>query len=608
MAAGTWASEADAGWQESQLLKEGLRRSDIALMPEGTPKDYRLFASLRPTAVAWGEEGLPALDGGERAREMLADKSAAYRKLGVRLLATNVWMLTATERHMHRHPEMLNAVCVDLWGERILPRWLSDAEFEGVKPWWGCTNNPLFQEHLLARMRAGLEAGATMVHLDDHSGTFACATFAGGCFCEYCMRGFREWLEQRDPAAGLGGLATPGMLVGAGADYRAFLLKRGYADRKAFITAAAIGMVPLWERFLQFQRDAAIGFVERMKTEAAGTAGRAVAFGVNSYDLLPVQLFDAHTIDYFANEVEQFDKEDIVPPVVYRLGEALGRPVFATGTGEDWIKYRQAASVNRVRGWIAEAYAFGQYFMYSWNKWGFSEETGTLWTEVDPEVFRPAFDFVSGNPELFDGFENAAAVGLLYDNASAAAGHWGVRDASRALLDAGVPYRLVVSGDGLLRRTLTRADLDRCRVLVVPGDVELGDETDRVLANWVKSGGAIIRSTENDKELRSLPGRIEVTGAGRVWALPRVQPNGAVMAVHILNRDYDAGTDAMIAKTGLRLSFKPSTLGGPAKVRSVRYCEPGANPCELEFKQDDSGVLRFEVPRLDIWGIVLLSP
>jgi hypothetical protein len=42
----------DGSWKESLLLKEGLRHSDIALMPEGTPKDYALFALLRPPSTS----------------------------------------------------------------------------------------------------------------------------------------------------------------------------------------------------------------------------------------------------------------------------------------------------------------------------------------------------------------------------------------------------------------------------------------------------------------------------------------------------------------------------------------------------------------------------
>lgn len=589
------------GWQPSRLISAGLRHSDVALMPEGTPENYELFAPLRPTVVAWGEDALPVLDGGEKAKAEFEQKHDAYRRLGVTRQAANVWMLTATEHYLYQHPELIDAACVDLWGKKILPPWLADADYKGVKPWWGCTNNPRFQDQLMARMRAGLEGGATMIHLDDHSGTFACATFAGGCFCDYCVRGFRAWLEKNVSARELGAVEITDL---AGFDYREFLLKRGYADRGDYIAAAAHGKAPLREWYLAFQRDAAIAFIRRMQMAAVEIAGRPVAFGVNSYDLLPVQLFDAHAVDYFANEVEQFEKEDLVPPVVYRLGEALGRPTFATGTGEDWIKYRQARATTRVRGWIAEAYAFGQYFMYAWKKWGFSEKTGTLWTEVDPEVFRPMTAFVSEHPELFDGFENAAAVGLLYDNASAAADRWGVRETSKALLDAGVPYGLVVAGDKLLRKPLTREELDGYRTVLVPPDVRQGDELEHLLTSWEKSGGVVTRW---DSAADGLPGRIIVKAVGRVWALPRVRRDRNAIAIHFLNRDYDSARDAMIAKTALQVEVTPSELGGLAKVASVRYFEPGAQPRELRFEQNADGRLRFEIPALDIWGIAAIE-
>ncbi len=591
-------------WRPSQLIESGLRHADIALMPEGTPKDFSLFAPLRPTVVAWGEDGLSALDGGEEARARLAQADAAYRKLGVRLLAANVWMLTATAPYLYAHPVLLDATCVDLWGDRILPPWLADEEYKGVKPWWGCTNHPEFQKQLLARMRAGLTAGATMIHLDDHAGTYACASDAGGCFCAYCRHGFRIWLEQNVPAPELAGA---GIADPAAFDYRGFLLKSGSADRREFVAAAARGEVPLWGRFLAFQRDAAIAFIRRLQAEAARIAERPVPFGVNAYNLLPAQLFDAHVIDYFANEVEQFDHEDLVPPVVYRLGEALGRPTFSTGTGSDWIHYRQSRATTRVRGWIAEAYAFGQYFMYAWKKWGFSEKTGTLWTEVDPAVFRPMDEFVDRNPGLFDGFENAAKVGLLYDDATTARNHWGVREASKALLDAGVPYRLAVSGDQLLRKALARVELDRYPALVVPNDVIPSGKAGRLIAAWEQSGGTLVSWPGKPRDLRGLPGRIEVQGPGRVWALPRMRQDAATMVVHFLNRDYDATTDAMSAKTGIAVALQPSVLGGPATVRSVRYHEPGKPPRDLGFRSEATGMLRFEVPSLDIWGIAAIA-
>lgn len=576
-------------------------------MPEGTPENYALFQPLRPGIVAWGEDAIGVLGGGKEAADRFRHHLEAYRALGVTQIATNVWMLTATERFLFQHPELADTACVDLWGEKIVPRWLADADFKGTKPWWGCTNQPRYQAHLLARLRAGLQAGATLVHLDDHSGTLACAAGAGGCFCAYCQDGFRAWLMAHVSPTALG---EAGVTDVEHFDYRAFLRQRHYPDRKTFIAASWKGDVPLWHWFLAYQRDAAVDFILRMQSEAARVAGHPVPFGVNAYDLLPKQLFDAHVIDYFANEVEQFGKEDLVPPVVYRLGEALGRPVFATGTGEDWIAYRQQKSVNRVRGWIAEAYAFGQYFMYAWKKWGFSEKTGTLWTEVEPEVFAPMCAFIHDHPELFDGFENAARVGLLYDNAVADKNHWGVREESRALLDAGVPYRLLVSGNDLLKYPLSRHALASVRVIVVPGDVTPDRASEQMLDEWQKHGGRIERGPAVGAP--AFPGRIETTGSGHIWALPRIKraraatAHDAVLAVHLLNRDYDVRTDTFYPKRNVTLTVDSPALGGPTDATVVRYYRPNAPTQELVARRDADGRITCVIPDLEIWGVVLI--
>lgn len=87
---------ADESWKESQLFAAGLKHSDIALIPEGTQEDYMEFAPLRPTVVAWGDDGVNFFDEGAEGRARLAEKFATYRKMGVRLMAANVFMLSPT--------------------------------------------------------------------------------------------------------------------------------------------------------------------------------------------------------------------------------------------------------------------------------------------------------------------------------------------------------------------------------------------------------------------------------------------------------------------------------------------------------------------------------
>jgi hypothetical protein len=125
-----------------------------------------------------------------------------------------------------------------------------------------------------------------------------------------------------------------------------------------------------------------------------------------------------------------------------------------------------------------------------------------------------------------------------------------------------------------------------------------------MLSKWQESGGILLDRSSGDLDPGSLPGRIEVKCDGRVWALPRVQPEASRLVVQFLNRDYDATKDEMKEKSAISVTLNPAALGGPPTIRRVRYFEPGVEPRELKFEEGAEGRIRFEVPSLNIWGIV----
>jgi len=329
------------------------KHSDVALMPEWEPDDLRVQDVLSPTVIAWGNDPVFNTD------EQLQQKSEVYRNMGIRLMATNIWMLTATERYLHEHPEMQDAVCRDIEGRGIIPPWIADASYEGTPAYWGCTNHPLFRRQVLERLRRGMDAGADLLHLDDHLGTVAALEHEGGCFCEYCMEGFRMWLEEHRPEL-LNALEDGDSRV---FDYGVYLKEQGVETMDRY--RAQVDSLPLRLEFLQFQREAAVRWVALLKSEAGTLRSHDVPLGINGFNLLPFQLLNAHQADFLANEVSCFDVEESNPPFVYQLADAIGCPIFATATGEDWVQVMERGDVVRVQRWIADAYAFGNYFMYA---------------------------------------------------------------------------------------------------------------------------------------------------------------------------------------------------------------------------------------------------
>lgn len=163
----------------ANLLSDGpvLRHSEVVFMYAASDEAYRAYGA---TFVAWG--------GAET-----ADKVKRHHELGVRCTGS-MWCLTAGAENIHKDPKLRAACAVDIEGNPVEVPWLFDHTYQGTKSYFGCTNNPDFQELCRERVRQAMAGKADGLHVDDHLGT-AGSCWQGGGFCDYCMKGFREYLK-----------------------------------------------------------------------------------------------------------------------------------------------------------------------------------------------------------------------------------------------------------------------------------------------------------------------------------------------------------------------------------------------------------------------------
>ena len=572
-----------------------LKHSHIALMESGEIEDINLLRSIQPSVVAWGSDPVGSLDDLASFRERLSQ----YKELGIDLQASNAWMLTATPAVLYHEPQYRDAVCVDIGGLPIVPPWL-DGTYKGVPSYWGCSNHPLFRSQVKERVIAGISSGANMQHVDDHLGTFASSLWAGGCFCDHCMEGFRKWLigkyseqELRDK-----GIKDPGSFL-----YADQLKALGISSREGYLSATGRGEVPLREEFLDFQRESAADFIRQLGMVADSSAGKDIPLGINAWNLEPTQLSTSHHADYFSNEVQHYDHEDSIPPVVYMLGTALGKPVFATGSGEDWVHAQLDKSITRVQRWIATAYSFGHYFMYSHNQWGFSEETGTMWYKVPISIYEPLCRFITKYAELFDGYEAVIQVGILYDNAACRDGDWWVREISRQLLYENIPIGLAIEGDKHLRFSTDTEHLSGFDLLMVPGYQEPTKELNDLVKAATEQGKLMVWKG-NEELLSKIDPLVNLTHGAKVWTLPRqkITEHGTELVIHLLNQDYDQGNDRMNMKSDVEV-FVSKRLTGSRTAETAWIYAPGNYPEELEISQVEGGI-RLMIPVIDLWAII----
>lgn len=551
-------------------------------MPGWEFVDVDTAAPLRPTLVAWGEDAVWGAD-------TRAQNAVKYEAMGVRLLAANVWMLTATKEKLVDSPDLVNASCVDIEGERIVPPWL-EGDLNGVPDYWGCTNQPAFREQLVQRTRDGIAAGANLLHLDDHLGTAAAAEHSGGCFCDACMAGFRSWLKAEFDA---GELAAREISAIDEFDYKAYLAARGIDDRRSY--DARVSSLPLRQEFLGFQRAAAAAFIEELRTQAERSRGGPVPLGINAWNLEASQLANAHLADYFSNELSHYGKEGSDPPFFYKLADALGRPMMASATGDDWAKINAGDESERVRSWLAMAYAFGHHFMYSFRQWAFDPASGTSWYEPDVEIYRPIAEFVTNNARLLDDYEPVANVGVLVSNDARADGDTRAMRLALALHDQSIQFRLIVAGDGILDHELRSTDADGLsRVCLFPSQ-QLSAEQQRVVDQWLLDG--LAAECEDPSEI-STP-RVRFAGGVSVWGLVKQKSSGEVV-VHVLNRNLIEHTGAPVPVEHLEVTLPYSLVG---EVTAIRAHAPEHEPTPLPLRTLDDSVV-VSLPRLERWSLL----
>ena len=577
-----------------------LKRSDVVFMGPSGPEVCKEYMA---TVVSWGGRPWGTTEG---ALKHFNDRARAIRGLGIKYLPGAAFR-TASAGAIDHDPEgFKDSICYSLHGEPILVPWLWDHEHKGHPAYWFCTNAPGYRDYLRAQMKDAFAAGAEGLHIDDYGGTFGSRWAGGGCFCRHCLAAFREHLKEHGDA---GVLAALGIDDLDAFDYGQFLRDRGVTDEQYKKEGAwNPEKVPLSHEYEGFQLKAATEWVAEYRRYCEGIAGHALALCVNSAVSGPDNLVIAQHLTFFSGEVHHEAEEgkvSLAPVWTFKLGDAVELPMACTGAGWDWAYVNEHNKPGLVRTWIAQAYAFGHFFMPPVHQWCYTKEKGTHWWEPDPKEFSYLTRFIRENAELFDDYESVAQVGLVYSNAGFR--QWKRKttiEACRELAEMNVPFRVVAAGDKWIPQRLDAGELGKLRAVIVADDLFLDAEQQAAL-DAVKS--RVVRWPDEKDRLQELaPPAAVVDGAEQVTVVPRVKPDdpAAPVVVHLCNRNYDLESDAMVVQRDFRVWLAGSLLG--RGVSKATLHAPGAGPVDLDFRATGGGV-EVTVPELDLWGIVVLE-
>ncbi len=556
--------------------RRGLKESDVAFMYP--PRDAETVRAYGATVLAWG---------GAHTRE----KVDFYRELGVHPTAT-MWCLTAGPL-LKQPPDLAEGVIRDITGTPIAVPWLSDSREKDGPKLWGCFNHPAFRAHLRKMVREVMAGGADGLHVDDHLGTAHPAISYGGCFCDFCMEKFRRHLESVPAsvrsAAGVGSLE--------GFDYRT-LVRRYASTREDYLKVQHD--IPLHREFVEFHLHEAALNVRELHALAEEVVGRPVSLSANTGLPWPPHMVVTPHLTYLVGEVEQkaegaLDGGGAV--TAYRLADALGKPMAATASGQDWARVKAHQLENRVCSWIAQAYACGQRLMTPESAWCHTPGKGSDYYHGRTEIYAPYYRFVRAHAVLFDGYRAVPPpTVVLFNPPLDLYGGGRMTRLMAQLAERNVPFDVVLApndwglGDpGRLAETcagyhhVLRDNRDPFRP-DHPGVVDIAEQTDP--AALMKKGKPTPWRSSQD-----------------VWIFPRMKA-GAPPVVHLLNRAYDPASDRFAPQGEVVIQIDPH----PAfqSIRAAVLHRPEGPTQAVTVEQGAQG-LTLRVPELNIWGVLELG-
>ncbi len=244
---------------------------------------------------------------------------------------------------------------VDREGALLVAPWMRQWKRPNA---WGCANHPEFRAGHLRAAVAAVEAGADVLQRDEPRQNMLAFRW-GGCFCDFCRIGFRDWLaEHADPEV----LARLGVTDLDAFDYRDYLRQQDSPVGDAFANWPGD---PLKTYFERFQADSTAAFHVWWRDQLNRQVGRTVPVscnnGVRHWDAVE-QLFDYCIGELSATAAQpEFLVRAMERAVELGKTQSVTMPLRRGGPREtdDWVRH--------TRQTIATVYALGGHIEMPWD-------------------------------------------------------------------------------------------------------------------------------------------------------------------------------------------------------------------------------------------------
>ncbi len=279
-----------------------------------------------------------------------------------------------------------------------------------VKPIYpGCVNNPVYRKRHLEYYIKNVKWGAETLQRDSSGCIYHFASVGRGCYCEYCLEGFREYLKENfDPSE----LENKFDIEDIDTfNYKEWLFNKGLTAKHVhgLIRADHINN-PLFKPFLDFQANANAQFFKELRTALNIHAMKFVPFSHNNTSH---QIWGRPHDDIFDFAISEIVLKSSNPAHIYGAASTAREwgQVQVFGTPKSVGKGYTQTELNPIkRQVIATSYASGGLCRVPWDMFEDTKDGAGRYFGK-PEHFADLYGFVRAIPEYLESYEDAGAIG-----------------------------------------------------------------------------------------------------------------------------------------------------------------------------------------------------
>ena len=305
--------------------------------------------------------------------------------------------------------------------------------------------------------------------------------------------------------------------------------------------------------------------------------------------------YNSSVVDALCAEVHFYPRSELKSVnsiYAYKMANALKVQLVSTPKGEenDFFAENPSFAEGIMPAYIAESYAMGHRIMVPWAFWRKSMDERLY---LNPEKFKPIFNFIHENEALIDNFNQVTTTAVVV--------RYGTMQAKTEriiseLINNDVPFTIFLADDKYYPRHLDKISLEAVQRIILVDPINWYNEKDQSILmkfqNKIDYDRYLSPARTPDQSVISVP-----------WGTSKTNEH----LIHLLNRNFNTSSNKIEPREGVKIEINKHYIGYQnPKDLNVYLLRPSMPSMKLDIKDSGDSFVT-HVPSIDAWGLLYLG-